>query len=64
MIYQVIIEARDPVRFVPPSWNIEADDDAHAWHIAIKLGDVENVGIIKVLDDRGREVPSAPNVDG
>lgn len=57
MIYQMVIEnIADDDRYLPPSWNLEADDPTEAWEKALDIAKQEHVGVKRILDDRGREV--------
>jgi hypothetical protein len=56
--YTLIIEAnpKEPDRYLPPSWKIDAANDADAWRQGLKLCGRERVGLRRVLNDRGQEV--------
>jgi len=49
--YTVVIESRDPDRFVPPSWTIEvrSKDPADILRAARELCDRNNVNLVRVV---------------
>ena len=57
-MYQVVIKPnpKNPDRYLPPSWNIDARDDESAMTQAIRLCEDENVELVKIVNDKGREI--------
>lgn len=56
-MYQMVIKANDPDRFVPSSWNFQQDPDKTVWATALDIAERENVTLLRIVDDRGQNVP-------
>lgn len=56
-MFQMVIKSSDQNRFLPPSWNFEQRAGMTVWETAMAIAEAENVTIIRIIDDRGYNVP-------
>lgn len=56
MYYQMIIEGNDPDKYIPPSWNFRQNPGMTVWETALDIAKRENVKVVRVVDENGKEV--------
>lgn len=56
-MFQMVIKSNDPDRFLPGSWNFHRSPGMTVWETAMDIAERENVTVIRVLDNEGRNIP-------